>query len=105
MGARLRLGMTTAQIDALAIPSWKKTILRAMSTYGAYFSDTGGPSSFGLMVESDATYTPFGVTSRMVDFAKANDWVAYNGHYVGKLGDGVPWNRLQVLDWNDPGNR
>ncbi len=105
MGARLRYNMTVAEINALSIPDWKKTILRAMSQHGMYFGDTGGPGSFGVAAESDATYTAFGVPSRMVDFAKANGWTLYNGYYVGHLRDGVPWNRLQVLNWNDPANR
>jgi len=105
MGARLRLNMTAAEIDGLAVPQWKKTILHALRSYGAYVGDTGGPSSFGVMLESDATYTAFGVTSRMVTFAMANGWVSYAGSYVGYLRDGVPWSRLQVLDWSDPANR
>jgi hypothetical protein len=104
MGARLRLNMSDAEIDALNVPAWKKTILHALHTYGAYMGDTGGPSSFGVMLESDATYTAFGTTSRMVDFARNNGWAAYNGYYVGNLRDGIPWSRLQLLDWNDPAN-
>jgi hypothetical protein len=105
MGARLQLAMTAAEIDALAVPAWKKTILHAMRTYGMYFGDTGGPSSFGVMLESGATYTAFGAPDRMVEFAKQNGWSAYNGYYVARLRDGVPWNRLRVLDWSDPANR
>jgi hypothetical protein len=105
MGARLQLAMTEAEIDALPVPAWKKTILQAMRRYGMYFGDTGGPSSFGVMLESGATYTGFGVSNRMAEFAKANGWTAYNGYYVGKLKDGVPWNRVRVLDWSDPANR
>jgi hypothetical protein len=104
MGARLRLNMTSAGIEALDVARWKKTILHALRVHGAYMSDTGGPSSFGVMLESDATYTAFGVTSRMVEFAAANDWTRYDGAFVGNLRDGVPWSRLQVLDWSDPAN-
>jgi hypothetical protein len=104
MGARLRLNMSDAEIDALNVEPWKKAVLHALHTYGAYMGDTGGPPSFGIMLESDATYTPFGITSRMVDFARNNGWAAYNGYYVGRLRDGIPWARLQVLDWNDAAN-
>jgi hypothetical protein len=104
MGARLWLNMSDAEIDALTIPTWKKTILHAFHTYGAYMGDTGGPQSFGIMLESDATYSSFGTTSRMMDFARSNGWEIYNGYYVGHLRDGVPWSRLQVLEWNDPAN-
>lgn len=105
MGARLRLNMTYAGIEALKIARWKKTILHAFRVYGAYMGDTGGPSSFGVMLESDATYTAFGVKSRMVGFAAANGWTRWNGAYVGNLRSRVPWSRLQVLDWSDPANR
>lgn len=104
MGARLWLDMTQAEIDALAIPAWKKTILRALREYGAYMGDTGGPPSFGLMLESDATYTAFGTPSAMVTFAQQNGWSLYQGYYVGTVRTGVPWDRLRVLDWTDPAN-
>jgi hypothetical protein len=47
--------MTDAEIDALAVPAWKKTIFRAMARYGMYFGDTGGGSNWGIQVESDTT--------------------------------------------------
>ena len=59
----------TAEVDALAVPAWRKTILHAIRTYGMYFGDTRGPSSFGVMVESGAPYTGFGAPDRMVEFA------------------------------------
>ena len=34
--------MSAAQIDALAKPTWQKTILHAMAKYGMYVGDTGG---------------------------------------------------------------
>ena len=105
MGARLQLNMSAAEIDALAVPTWKKTILHAMRVYGMYFGDTGGPQAFGVWLESCVTYTAFGAPCRMVEFAKANGWSASSGYYVGSLRDGVPWSRLRVLDWNDPANR
>jgi hypothetical protein len=40
----------------------------------------------------------------MVGFAAANGWTRYDGAYVGNLRNGVPWSRLQVLDWSDPAN-
>ncbi|HYV15732.1 MAG TPA: hypothetical protein VE972_06905, partial [Conexibacter sp.] len=47
MGARLQLAMSDAQIAALNVPAWKKTILTALAHYGGYVGDTGGPG-FGL---------------------------------------------------------
>lgn len=37
MGARFQLAMSDTQIAALAVPPWKKAILRAMARYGMYF--------------------------------------------------------------------
>ena len=56
MGVRLWLEMTREEIEALRVPSWKKTVLRALATYGAYFGDTGGPG-VGFQFESGTTYT------------------------------------------------
>ena len=33
--------MSDAQIAALAVPAWKKTILTALAHYGGYVGDTG----------------------------------------------------------------
>ena len=72
MGARLQLAMSAAEIEALDVPGWKRTILRALARYGAYVGDTG-TGSWGVMAESGATYTSFGREDRLVEFAKDND--------------------------------
>ncbi len=98
MGARFQLAMTPEQIDALSVPEWKKTILRAMATYGMYVGDTGG-GSWGIEAESGSTFTSFGVPDPLVAFARANGWTQYNGRYTGNLSDGVDWARyLRVVD-------
>jgi len=98
MGARFFLAMSDSQINSLAVPTWKKTILTAMAHYGMYFGDTGG-SGFGIEMESGSTYTSFGATDPMVSFAQANGWSPYNGTYVGDLGAGVDWaSYLRVAD-------
>jgi hypothetical protein len=97
MGARLQLAMSIDQINALPVPPWKKTILRAMSEYGMYMGDTGG--GFGVSFESGSTYTSFGVEDQMVKFARENNVPTYNGKYVFNLRDGVDWARyLRVVD-------
>jgi hypothetical protein len=97
MGARLQLTLTPEQINALPVPQWKKTILRAMSEYGMYMGDTGG--QFGISFESGSTYTSFGVEDQMVRFARENNVPTYNGHYVFNIRDGVDWGRyLRVVD-------
>ncbi len=98
MGARLQLAMTPEQIDALPVPAWKKTILRAMATYGMILGDTGG-GSWGIQAESGSTYTSFGYPDPFVVFAQANDWTPYNGRYVANLRSDVDWARyLRVID-------
>ena len=97
MGARLQLTMTAAQIDALSVPAWKKTILKAMATYGMIFADTGG-KALQLKTESGSTYTSFGAQDPMATFAKTNGLPTYNGMYVFNLRDGVDWAKyLRVI--------
>jgi hypothetical protein len=97
MGARLQLAMPAAQIDALPVPEWQRTILRAMSEYGLFLGDTGS-DSWGVAAESGSTYTSFGVDDPLVDFAAANGWRRHGKRYVGDLGSGVDWARyLRVV--------
>jgi hypothetical protein len=98
MGARLQLAMTPAQIDALPLPTWKKTTLHAMAEYGLIMGDTGG-GAWGIQAESGSTYTSFGTPDPLVGFAMANLWNPYYGMYVGDLRAGVDWARyLRVVD-------
>ena len=59
MGSRFYLEMAPSEIDALAVASWQKTILRAMAKYGMFIGDTGG-SSWGIGGESASSQTSFG---------------------------------------------
>jgi hypothetical protein len=98
MGSHLWLAMTDEQIEALAVPRWKKTVLHAMADYGMIMGDTGS-GSWAIQAESGSTYTSFGYEDELVKFARANGWSAYNGRYSGNLRDGVDWARyLRVLD-------
>jgi hypothetical protein len=99
MGTHLWLDLTTSEIDALAIPSWQKMILRTLHTHGAFMGDTGGPG-FDIQFESPLTYTSFARVDPLVPWAAANGWDAFNGYYVGKWYN-VPssvWTNLRVLD-------
>ena len=98
MGARFQLTMTDAQIDALAVPAWKKTILRAMAHYGMYTGDTGG-GAWGVQAESGQTYTSFGKEDALVSYGKSVGVPLYNGRYIFNIRDGVDWARyLRVVD-------
>jgi hypothetical protein len=98
MGTRFQLTLTPAQIDALSVPAWKKTILRAMAEYGMYFGDTGG-SGVGLQFESGATYTSFGYEDAMVTYARQVGIPRNSdGKYAFNIRDGVDWQRhLRVV--------
>jgi hypothetical protein len=104
MGSHFQLNMGVSEVDALAVPTWKKTILIALATYGAYVSDTSGePSQWGFERESAATYTSYGQPDPWVQYARSlgiqpEDY-NHNGYqeYWMDLSSGVPWERLQVV--------
>jgi hypothetical protein len=97
LGAHFMLAMSDAQIQALSVPAWKKTILTALARYGGYVGDTGGPG-FGLMFESSTTYTALGLPDPLMLFGALNFLPSWNGDYVFNLASGVEWSRyLRVL--------
>jgi hypothetical protein len=97
-GMRFQLAYSAAQIDALPVPGWKKTILHALRTHGAFVGDTGG-GGFNFQFESGSTYTSFSYSDRLVDFAKTQPGVSlYNGKYVFDVASGVDWSRLRAVD-------
>jgi hypothetical protein len=105
MGGLLRLPVDEAQLRVAALPAWKAAILRALSRYGAYVSDTTGEADqWSLEVESGATYTSFGREDELVGLAKAvrispRDYDG-NGQdeYWYELDPGVDWESLELLD-------
>lgn len=98
-GMRFQLDLTDAQIDALAVPNWRKTILRALAKYGAYVGDTGGGRGFGFGFESGSTYTSFGHPDKFVEFAKSVGISGVSGVYKLEINDGVDWaSHLRVVD-------
>lgn len=100
-GQHLWLDMTLATINDLPVPDWKKTVLRALSTYGAFIGDTGTNVSIGFQIESGSSFTSFGVTDPMVDFARRQtDGVIHdNDTWMFDMASGVDWaGRLRVVD-------
>lgn len=98
MGARFQLNMSDAQIDALPVPAWKKTILRAMAHYGLYVGDITG-SPWGLIFESGSSYTSFGQEDEMVKFAQAAGVPNSGGVYNFDIWSDVDWAQyLRVID-------
>lgn len=97
MGSWFSLAMSDEQIAAMAVPAWKKAILRALAHYGGFVGDTGGPG-FAVQIESGASYTSAGLPDPWVAFAQKNGLPQWNGHYVLNLSQGVEWQRyLRVL--------
>lgn len=104
LGQHFYLDMTEPEINALAVPSWKKTILKAAAKYGMIVGDTGG-SSWGLQFESSAGFTSFGHSDPLVSLAQSYGIAPYydssisKNVYVFNLRDGVDWaNKLRVVD-------
>ncbi len=99
LGTRFQLAMTPAQIDALAVPAYRKTVLLAMARYGMYVADTGG--SWGIVKESALVTTSYGLEDRWVSLAQsvgAPYW-APDHRYAIHLREGVDWARyLRVID-------
>jgi hypothetical protein len=97
MGARIQLDMSDEEINALNVPAWRKTVLRALARYGAFVGDTGG-SPWDLQFESGRSYTSFGYEDEMVIFAQQVGIPSYNGVYIFDLNTGVDWSRLRIVD-------
>lgn len=98
LGSRFQLDMSDAEIEALGVPSWKKTILRAMARYGLYMGDTGS-GSWAIQAESGASYTSFGYEDPLVTFARRENVPAGNGTHVLNMNAGVDWQRhLRLID-------
>ncbi|HWC28160.1 MAG TPA: hypothetical protein VG474_16340 [Solirubrobacteraceae bacterium] len=98
LGARIQLDMSAAEIDALAVPAWKKTILRALAAYGMIVGDTdGGNAAWGLQGESGSGYTSFGAADPWRSFAASVDAPRWDGAYVFDIAAGVDWRRLRVI--------
>jgi hypothetical protein len=97
-GMRFQLDYSSAEIEAMSVPRWKKTILHALATYGAYIGDTGG-GGFNFQFQSGSTYTSFGEPDALVTYAKSQPGVTlWNGKYVFDVASGVDWSRMRVLD-------
>jgi hypothetical protein len=105
MGTRFQLAMTEGQIDALDVPFWKKTVLRALKNYGGYLGDSTSSPWSALSFESGSDYTSFGLPDPFVTFAVTRDLPSYFDFSIGRrvytfdLGSGVDWARyLRVID-------
>ncbi len=97
LGAHFMLAMSEAQIQALAVPTWKKAILTALAHYGGYAGDTGGPG-FGFMFESSTTYTALGLPDPLTTLGQQDGLPTWEGRSVYNIASGVEWEKyLRVL--------
>jgi hypothetical protein len=101
LGQHFFLDMTTSEIQALSIPAWKKTVLRAMAEYGMFVGDTGSTYlGYGIVVESGSSYTSFGQADPWMSLAKRFGIPqSSDGKYYFDLKDTVSWGaKLRVAD-------
>ena len=99
MGAHFVLNMSDAEISALQVPRWKKTILTALAHYGMFVGDAIGSGAWGLQFESGSTYTSFGEVDQVAAVAQSENVPRWNGLYVFDIGSGVDWqSRLRLID-------
>lgn len=94
MGARLKLDMTVADIDATPAQGWEKTIAKAAATHGIYVGDTGG-AGFQMMFESNLPYALAGVRAPMMDVVDQ-----YGISFDPVYGYGfIPYRDAGRIDW------
>jgi hypothetical protein len=90
MGARFFINYSTAEVEALAIPRYRKTIIHALREFGAIVGDAGG-SPIDLQPLSGTTYTALGLADPFRTYMTSQgvtgsvDWRT-----------GVDWSRLRV---------
>lgn len=86
MGAHFFLDMSESEINALAVPEWRKVILRAMARYGMFVEDTGADyNGWSLIVESGASYTSFGQADPWVTLANDLNLPTWLADGIGRL--------------------
>jgi hypothetical protein len=101
LGSHIWLDMTPAQVNALPIPAYRKTIAMALVKYGAYIGDSGN-DTLGFQIESPQTYASFG-RHDWNDWAQSVGGSGYrtqDGQQAWHLSlDGVPLSsKLRILD-------
>ncbi len=98
-GARFYLSYTEAEINALAVPTWKKTILQCMREYGMIVGDTGG-TAWGIQIESSGPDIAYGLPDRWQTWGAAQGLdlaEGPGGPYILPLKADVDWTRLRLV--------
>jgi hypothetical protein len=104
LGQRFYLAMSDAQIAALPVPAWGRTILQAMARYGMIVGDTGG-TGWGVRTESGTSYTSFGYADPWAQLGRrfgVGSWrssATGRRKYLFDLRGVVAWDQhLRVVD-------
>lgn len=102
VGARFWLDYTDAQIAALSIPTWEKTIVTALAHYGAYVGDQGGPNDriiLEMEVESGEGYAVYGASQPIQQVAIQAGLGGSGATSYQFAMPGIDWqHHLHVLD-------
>jgi hypothetical protein len=98
LGQHFYLDLSDAEIDALGVPAWKKTVLHAMADYGMFVGDTGSDYlGWSLVVESGSGFTSFGQPDPWVSLAKE---YGIASSYRSDIGQGVYYFDLaKTVNW------
>ena len=109
LGAHIWLDLSDAQVNALPLAAWEKTLLRAMHNYGGYLMDSGGsPTQYAngytafAHIEDDGQYSAFGNASPWAAWAQSQGWnptaiPAASAGYISAtrwISPNSPWNPL-----------
>jgi hypothetical protein len=97
LGSHFYLQMSDAEINALAAPEWRKTILRAMARYGMFVEDTGAEANgWAVLVESGASFTSFGQPDPWVMLGQELGVQSFHRGGVGRV---YNFDLQNVVDW------
>jgi hypothetical protein len=64
-GSLLMLNMTDTAIETSGAPPWQQTIMKTLSHYGAYVTDTHGGKDISMFVQSCPSWTNLGTTDML----------------------------------------
>jgi hypothetical protein len=97
MGQRIYIAYTKAEIEALTVKPWLKTVLQALREYGAYVTDTGN-YTMQFQFEGSEMFTSFGLSEPFSAIAVAESLPVEGGMYAFKFEEGVDWTKLRAIE-------
>jgi hypothetical protein len=112
-GSLIMLNMTDAAIESSGAPPWQQTLMKTLSHYGAYVSDTHGSDDVSFFTQSCPSWTSLGATdmlqSVMQQLGSPTGTYYFSRNCIGLTGTQeanyglqsgikVPMDKLQILD-------